>query len=72
MSLRIIESSLVVTNPSGAAHKQDVFLAYDQELKSVCVLVLSGPLKGYKIDTVVSEIVRARDHGTVTSEMPGV
>lgn len=69
---RVVKSDLVVTNPSGSAYKQEVFLAYDMQCKSVSVLVLSGPLKGYSIDTVVGEIIRARDHGTPMHNMPMV
>jgi len=66
----VIQSDLVVTNPSGNAHKQRVYLAYDLQAKSVEVLVQDGVLKGYTIDTLISEIVRARDHGTPMHELP--
>jgi len=69
---RVVQSDLVVTTPSGSAYKQGVFLAYDTQCKSVSVLVLSGPLKGYSIDTIVSEIIRARDTGTPMSQLPEV
>ena len=67
---RVVQSDLVVTNPSGSAHKQSVYLAYDKQCNSVSVLVLSGPLKGYSIDTIVSEIIRARDSGIPMHDMP--
>jgi len=67
---RVVESDLIVTNPSGSSYKQPVFLAYDTKCNSVQVLVRSGALKNYSIDTIVSEIIRARDHGTPMHEMP--
>lgn len=72
MRYRVVKSDLIVTNPSGSAHKQPVILAYDTQCNSVSVVPTSGALKGYMIDTIISEIIRARDHGVPMDEVPTV
>lgn len=65
-----VESDLIVTEPSGAAYRQRVVLAHDRKCNSFTIIPMSGALKGYQIDTIISELRRAQDTGAQVDELP--
>lgn len=73
MGYRVVESTLIVTKPTGEVLERPVRLFYNEQLNTLGIVLLGdSPLKGYSFEILQREFKRARDVGTPMAALPKV